>query len=393
MPASGRQAACAQGRTGIRAWIAALLGAARTSRTRRRSRFSSGLKLGHFIGSDAIGDVNGWTSQGSVDAASAPPQLHAANGEVERPLAPRRARGGHPDRTAADRITQWSSTYKDLGSGPWLPILAAITDRGLVALLIDEPEVSLEPRLQKALRDLLVEATNDIRSIVVATHSHLFINRQVVESTQIVGRTEGRTTVETVSSREELYDLTFDMLGSSTEDLFFPRNYIVVEGASDQAIVEKVLELLDVPSPTIKVLSARGLDAVRDAIESVVRALVPLVVRDSPYSKRVIAMIDEPSSLDHPNLVKLRRDLDDRLYELDKHSVEEYIPAEIYERAERSKDEDLGRIEELRGKLRRERGSEAEISTTLAAALTEDDLDSISIISDACQRAIDESAP
>lgn len=240
-----------------------------------------------------------------------------------------------------------------------LPILAAITDRGLVALLIDEPEVSLEPRLQKALRDLLVEATNDIRSIVVATHSHLFINRQVVESTQIVGRTEGRTTVETVSSREELYDLTFDMLGSSTEDLFFPRNYIVVEGASDQAIVEKVLELLDVPSPTIKVLSARGLDAVRDAIESVVRALVPLVVRDSPYSKRVIAMIDEPSSLDHPNLVKLRRDLDDRLYELDKHSVEEYIPAEIYERAERSKDEDLGRIEELRGKLRRERGSEA----------------------------------
>src|SRR5919197_3957574 len=102
-----------------------------------------------------------------------------------------------------------------------LPILAAITDRGLVALLIDEPEVSLEPRLQKALRDLLVEATNDSRSIVVATHSHLFINRQVVESTQIVGRTEGRTTVETVSSREELYDLTFDMLGSSTEDLFF----------------------------------------------------------------------------------------------------------------------------------------------------------------------------
>jgi hypothetical protein len=42
-----------------------------------------------------------------------------------------------------------------------------------------------------------------------------------------------------VGSREQLYDVTFDLLGSSTEDLFFPHNYLIVEGASDQVIAER----------------------------------------------------------------------------------------------------------------------------------------------------------
>jgi hypothetical protein len=274
-----------------------------------------------------------------------------------------------------------------------LPILAAITDSGLEVLLIDEPELSLEPRLQKAVRDLLVEATKNIGSVVVATHSHLFVNRQIVESTQIVGRADGRTTVETVSSREQLYELTFDLLGSSTEDLFFPRNYIVVEGASDQAIVERALDLLRVPSPTIKVLSARGIDAVRDAVESVVRALVPLVVSDSPYSARVVAIIDQPANPQHPNVEKLRRDLGDRLYELDKTTVEDYVPDEFYARAARSKEDDLEQLDRLRNDYGRQSALKREISTALADALDEaSDLDLIPTIRDACRRAIEVSA-
>jgi putative ATP-dependent endonuclease of the OLD family len=148
--------------------------------------------------------------------------------------------------------------------------------------------------LQKVLRDVLVEAS-ERKVIVVATHSHLFVRRDPIGSNQRITRDMDRNevTVRTLVEPRELYDVVFQLLGSSTEDLFFPANYLIVEGASDQVIVEKVLELLGAESPTIKVLSARGVDAVRDALESVYRASVPLIVNDSPYGGRVVAPLAE----------------------------------------------------------------------------------------------------
>jgi ABC-type branched-subunit amino acid transport system ATPase component len=83
------------------------------------------------------------------------------------------------------------------------PILMATTDLGLSAILIDEPELSLEPRLQKVLRDVLVNVTERVPVVVVAAHSHLFLNRQDVESTQVVERSGGATTVRTVTGAAE----------------------------------------------------------------------------------------------------------------------------------------------------------------------------------------------
>jgi predicted ATPase len=76
-----------------------------------------------------------------------------------------------------------------------LAILAAMTNDEVTAILIDEPELSLEPRLQKATRDLLVETAERKRVVLVATHSHLFLNRDEVEASQVVTREGGLTTV------------------------------------------------------------------------------------------------------------------------------------------------------------------------------------------------------
>jgi hypothetical protein len=272
-----------------------------------------------------------------------------------------------------------------------MPILAALTNEDVRIILIDEPELSLEPRLQKVLRDVLVEAA-ETRIIIVATHSHLFLQRDVIEANQVVGRSApNQTEVRTLAEPRELYDLVFDLLGSSTEDLFFPGNYVIVEGASDQAIVEKVLTLLGKPSPTIKVLSARGIDTVRDAVESVYRASVPLIVNDSPYAGKVVAIIDEPGDPDAPNVRKLRENMKDRLYVLDKPSLEEYMPGEIYSRAGLDKDEELKTLVGLRGNRAASEARKREISKALAAEINDTDFESIRLIVDAAQRAIDES--
>lgn len=271
------------------------------------------------------------------------------------------------------------------------PIIAALTNPRVVAVLIDEPELSLEPRLQKVLRDVLVEASTE-KIVVVSTHSHLFVRRDLPEANQILRRDPAThdTLVHTVAEPNELFDVVFDLLGSSTEDLFFPANYMVVEGASDQELATRVLEILGSPPPAVKVLAARGIDAVRDAVEAVYRASVPLVVSDSPYAKRVVALVDEPKDPEGKNFVKLKGALKDRLFVLDAGSIEEYVPEAIYARADRNKTEDLAELASASSDPARAATLKQEIATALATALTEQDLTSIPTIADAARRAIAE---
>ena len=286
------------------------------------------------------------------------------------------------------RFEDIAVTFQGSGLRGAFHAIAALSNADIRAIIIDEPELSLEPRLQKVLRDVLIDAANE-KVIVIASHSHLFLERETVGSNQIVTRTDAQTAVRTLASRQDLHEVTFDLLGSSTEDLFFPRNFIIVEGASDQAIVERILTLLGTPSPMIKVLAARGIDAVRDSVESVIRALVPVIVNDSPYAGRVIAVIDEPADHAHPNVKKLERDLGDRLFILDTPSIEEYIPEGVYEKAGRVRSDDLARLQSLRGNYELLRNLKREVSTALADVLTEADFETIPTLVDATRRASD----
>lgn len=105
-----------------------------------------------------------------------------------------------------------------------LTILASLTDSHLNLICLDEPELSLEPRIQKGLRDLLMEEVRRRPSltILVATHSHLFLNRRDPTANFVMANDGESCTVDKLSTREALYDITFKLLGNDTEDLFFP---------------------------------------------------------------------------------------------------------------------------------------------------------------------------
>jgi ABC-type ATPase involved in cell division len=164
-----------------------------------------------------------------------------------------------------------------------LTILSALTDDDLSLICIDEPEVSLEPGLQKALRDLLIQKAMGPRTILVATHSHLFLNRQHPPANHKVTRSpQGVVSVQPQATQEDLFNLTFDLLGSDTEDLFFPGNYWVVEGSFDQAICQRALSLLNVPSTRVKVTAAGGMTKVVAMLNAMLMSLTPLTMNDSP---------------------------------------------------------------------------------------------------------------
>lgn len=279
-----------------------------------------------------------------------------------------------------------SIAYQGSGLRSLLSILAALTDGRISAVLVDEPELSLQPRLQKILRDVLVEAAQSKR-ILVATHSHLFLHRTNLSANLRVQREGSVVSLSPTTVGDQLYDLTFELLGNTTEDLFFPGNFLVVEGASDQVIAERVRTLLGISPFKLRVVSAAGIANVQSALEAICRMLVPVVLPDSPYAGRVVAMIDEPADPTSHSVRELRRILGDRLFELDETSIEAYIPDGIYARIGRNKDEDLRRIVDLRNDYQALNAFKRTLSQQVAGQLTAEDLDSLPIIAAAVRKA------
>lgn len=216
------------------------------------------------------------------------------------------------------------------GNRNLLPILASLTDPLLKVILIDEPERGLEPEVQRKLRDLLVRESAG-KALVVATHSHLFLNKEKTNSNVIIKPSPvNGVMVMPAQTTQDLIDIAYSMLGNSFQDLFLPGNFLVVEGASDQEICNRILELTGVPAGTVKVLSAESITKVKNQISAVVEALRPIATSDSPYSSKIVALVDmpqDPVSKSSAQEISALLEKTGRYFELTAPSLEEYLLA------------------------------------------------------------------
>lgn len=266
------------------------------------------------------------------------------------------------------------------------PILSALTSSDITTILIDEPELSLEARAQKELKNIILEASDAGKNIIVATQSHLFLDKRTenIDNNYIVFKKNNQINIEKISSEDELLDLTYNLLGNSLEDLFFPNNFLVVEGASDQCICEKIAKLLNIGSNKVKIISATGIDNVSNISQAIENTLKPVITKNSPYSKKIVALIDNCSN---KNKEKLNKYLTDRLFTLSENSIEEYIPESIYLKANRDKKEDIKKIEALKNNYSELKKIKSNISESIAAILDDTDLEQLTIIVDALKKA------
>lgn len=290
-----------------------------------------------------------------------------------------------PQQLNFQQVPVW---FQGAGLRSLLAILAALTDPALSAICIDEPELGLEPKVQRSLRDLLIHESSE-RAIVVATHSHLFLDRGNPTSTRVVEREGNLVSVGAVGSEAQLHDIVFQLLGNDTSDLFFPGTYLVVEGAADQVLCEMALTTLDVPRGRVKVLAAGGMSKVIGTISAVMTSLVPLVVNDSPYASRVVTLIDQPSGSNVALANRLSETLGDRLYVLDETSIEQAVPDEWYLSANRDKAADLNSLVQLKqsGRIEELRQLKRSISSQLSSVMTVELLETVPRLRDAVVRA------
>lgn len=127
-------------------------------------------------------------------------------------------------------------------------------------VVIDEPELSLHPALQKRLARVLTTYAAD-RQIVISTHSPYFVNLEALTAgaalVRVITGTKG-TTIHQLSNngkdavnRLVTYNLSNPhVLGLDAKELFFQEdNILLTEGQEDVMLYPKVFEQLGIEMP------------------------------------------------------------------------------------------------------------------------------------------------
>lgn len=264
-----------------------------------------------------------------------------------------------------------------------MPVIAAITHPSMKYVIIDEPEVSLEASKQKAIKKHLMEfAKGNDKTVILATHSHLFLNTENPSNNIVLRKNGDKSEVEFVKEKNMFYEVAFQMLGHSLSDLFLPDNYMLVEGGSDQIIAQKIYELIrgKHKDREIRILSCTGLSNVAPTAAAIRHTFLPIFEGLSPYSKTTIALIDKLRTGDkehkkiHEILEKTFKDTEGRLFILNEDSLEKYLPEELYKKAGMVKTDEVEKVNTATTDTEKDAIKKV-ISNKIAAIVSEEDLE------------------
>lgn len=192
------------------------------------------------------------------------------------------------------------------GTRVLMTLLGLAVDTRISSLYIDEPELGLSPRVQKALANLLYipesRAKNfpHLKQVIVSTHSHLFLDRRVLSSNFNVQKADDRLTMEQVTTVSAFHALQFRLLGNDLESLFLPSAIVFVEGDADIIFLSRVIALR-FPDRTITVTPTGGEGNVGYRINTLKDAFGSL--EKSPYQSRLFIVFDSRFSTKKQKLV------------------------------------------------------------------------------------------
>ncbi|EIM03080.1 hypothetical protein UUA_01260 [Rhodanobacter thiooxydans LCS2] len=168
-------------------------------------------------------------------------------------------------------------------------------------VVIDEPELSLHPALQKRLARVLASYAAD-RQIVISTHSPYFVNLEAIAAgaalVRVITGTKG-TTIHQLShngrdaiSRLVTYNLSNPhVLGLDAKELFFQEdNILLTEGQEDVMLYPTVFKQLGIEMPAeIFGWGAGGAGNIKHLCQ---------VLSDLGFM-RVAALFDNDKTVDH----------------------------------------------------------------------------------------------
>jgi hypothetical protein len=221
-----------------------------------------------------------------------------------------------------------SLKYASSGTRLLFTLLGHLLDDYFQVALIDEPELGLSPRIQAALARALYDAETrekyfpHLKQVFVVTHSHLFLDREVLSNNCIVEKTGDVVCSRPVQSIAEFHELQFGMLGNDLDHLFMPAAVVVVEGPCDTTYLTRLFTL-HIPNRRISIVVAHGDGGSPNKVRTLSEGFGDLEA--SPYRPRLFVVLDAKFSTKTSSLVRLGV-LDDHIQLWTRNGIEWYYP-------------------------------------------------------------------
>lgn len=174
-------------------------------------------------------------------------------------------------------------------------IVTSLLNTDYSHFFVDEPELGISPEAQGLLANFLLNVENrrryfpHLRSLVMASHSTLFLDTASIDNNYIVTKTGDAIDVRRLESLAEFNRVHFLLLGNRLENLFLPSYIVIVEGKTDAAFIRRSLELR-FPDMTFSVIAAGSDSRMRDYAH-MVSEIFPNLGR-TPYQDRIIPVLD-----------------------------------------------------------------------------------------------------
>jgi predicted ATPase len=221
--------------------------------------------------------------------------------------------------------------YASTGTRLLLTLFGAILNERMEVLLIDEPELGLSPRIQVEVARYLFDASirkkywPHNKHLFIATHSHLFLDRNVISNNFVVERRGDVVSVLPVLTIAEFHALQFGMLGNEFESIFLPSAIIIVEGDSDVTFLSKVVTLR-IPDKKISIVRAFGDGEVLSKLHVLKETFGD--IDQSPYRNRLFVLLDKQHSVSTDRIVKTGIPKEN-VKVWSKNGIEHYYPLEL----------------------------------------------------------------
>ncbi len=200
--------------------------------------------------------------------------------------------------------------------------------------LLDEAELHLHPSAQRALKNALNDIVQWGDQVFVNTHSSVLIVDELPKQTIYKVEKESKiTTIKSVSQSEKAY-VVFELLWWSPSDLLLPRNFIIVEGASESAFLQAIIRKYYPEYIGIHIVSANG-DFIQQqrSMNWINHLYCPLATGSNPiYKWKVVILCDKTHTENEWEFnkflawYKLKENED--IFILPVGSIEEYYPWE-----------------------------------------------------------------
>jgi predicted ATPase len=211
-----------------------------------------------------------------------------------------------------------------------MTILGICMDDRFSTVLIDEPELGLSPRVQQSIATFFDDSTERKRvfphldRIYIATHSHLLLSRSDITSNYVTIKEGKRITLQRVQTISDFHRLQFNLLGNSLESMYFPSAIVIVEGKTDHAYIDRLIQL-HLPGRRVTVVHSGG--DVKKKLYSLRETLGDL--ERSPLRARLFVVLDSVHQAGLKAELVKQGVLEDQVVVWEKNGIEYLYPAPL----------------------------------------------------------------